>query len=351
MAQRALAVGNQGLSPRVRGNRSTGSMSCSPCGSIPACAGEPVTRTATTSSGWVYPRVCGGTFGAAQWWLWVRGLSPRVRGNRRPCWHGGASKGSIPACAGEPGSASARNHSCRVYPRVCGGTMRQTQLRFAGAGLSPRVRGNPAGGGLVGFRGGSIPACAGEPPPVRRKARSKRVYPRVCGGTVSVDSQRSVAPGLSPRVRGNPRARGPWPPPSGSIPACAGEPTAGAKKVHRRGVYPRVCGGTADYSRLTIPMAGLSPRVRGNRGAAERRRDLGGSIPACAGEPTAGSRSSSPDRVYPRVCGGTTCRAHAAALAAGLSPRVRGNHQAADRPRQAVGSIPACAGEPSPEST
>ena len=136
--------------------------------SIPACAGEPSRPWRTQTVPMVYPRVCGGT-------------------RSRCC--------PIPACAGEP----APNH--RVYPRVCGGTPPSATM-----GLSPRVRGNPLKMLLprlsprVRGNHGSIPACAGEPPPI--------------------SIPRCAAPnrGLSPRVRGN-RCE------VGSIPACAGEPS------------------------------------------------------------------------------------------------------------------------------
>ena len=51
-------------------------------------------------------------------------------------------------------------------------------------------------------------------------------------------------------------------------------------------VYPRVCGGTLCSTFVFFIVYGLSPRVRGNRVARRRRADVLGSIPACAGEPT-----------------------------------------------------------------
>ena len=143
----------EGLSPRVRGNRSSA-------------------RRDFCATLWVYPRVCGGT-------------NDVLRGSRHP-----TSWRSIPACAGEPGHMLVRSHwaecSWGVYPRVCGGTMR---IRLLKPGI-PFVR--------------SIPACAGEPsimtdhlfhhnglsPRVRGNRKQhhrlpcpQRVYPRVCGGT------------------------------------------------------------------------------------------------------------------------------------------------------------------------
>ena len=50
-------------------------------------------------------------------------------------------------------------------------------------GLSPRVRGNPSGLATWLFEKRSIPACAGEPLPLRAPGTAMTVYPRVCGGT------------------------------------------------------------------------------------------------------------------------------------------------------------------------
>ena len=71
----------------------------------------------------------------------------------------------------------------------------------------------------------------------------------------------------------------------GSIPACAGEPSRIRLPPARLSVYPRVCGGTLFANALIQLVPGLSPRVRGNLGEGV----VGGvehrSIPACAGEP------------------------------------------------------------------
>ena len=52
-----------------------------------------------------------------------------------------------------------------------------------------------------------------------------------------------------------------------------------------RVVYPRVCGGTATYRDAQVVAAGLSPRVRGNPKPKPATRARQRSIPACAGEP------------------------------------------------------------------
>ncbi len=212
--------------------------------SIPACAGEPKCLPRLYFVNKVYPRVCGGT---ACWDLampGVRGLSPRVRGNRLPRWAAGRWFGSIPACAGEPVLFAGQAKVNRVYPRVCGGTPGISLTALRTAGLSPRVRGNLGGLMSVNNTARSIPACAGEPFVRAFRAGLYQVYPRVCGGTSMSAARRERAEGLSPRVRGNHTSERDAGGGGGSIPACAGEPLY---HVNVRGdfeVYPRVCGGT-----------------------------------------------------------------------------------------------------------
>ena len=91
------------------------------------------------------------------------GLSPRVRGNQSEFTGFGSFTGSIPACAGEPPSMPSWMKLETVYPRVCGGTRRLEPRRLAKRGLSPRVRGNRRDEPLEWDDRGSIPACAGEP--------------------------------------------------------------------------------------------------------------------------------------------------------------------------------------------
>ena len=111
----------------------------------------------------VYPRVCGGTgiFGLPE--AVVQGLSPRVRGNRSPVVQIAGNPGSIPACAGEPFRYVPEPKVREVYPRVCGGTHQSTHSLMQWMGLSPRVRGNPVCTVIKSMYARSIPACAGEP--------------------------------------------------------------------------------------------------------------------------------------------------------------------------------------------
>ena len=338
----------EGLSPRVRGNLARSALPGRVRRSIPACAGEPTHRSHLVAPLAVYPRVCGGTASQTLAYRRDRGLSPRVRGNRRAGRPGHARRRSIPACAGEPRAGEGAGVVAKVYPRVCGGTVNITCAHGTSVGLSPRVRGNRGFSGRRAGWSGSIPACAGEPLSKGWRSTLTGVYPRVCGGTILKKSFRASVSGLSPRVRGNPAPRMPIGICDRSIPACAGEPWADRSAAVRKEVYPRVCGGTLTTTLWTgLPM-GLSPRVRGNRRHSAGSICAGGSIPACAGEPLSARAGYRQSPVYPRVCGGTGLELRRRPRTPGLSPRVRGNLFAVAAPLGGAGSIPACAGEPRP---
>ena len=253
--------------------------------SIPAGAGEPSARPSGSRPPWVYPRGCGGTLCHSQRWGCCCGLSPRVRGNRSCTWAVVSTTRSIPAGAGEPRPALDIYAPQRVYPRGCGGTHPMYGPHGLGSGLSPRVRGNrrlPVGVAQVG---GSIPAGAGEPPQGRRKVLGSRVYPRGCGGTSVVALPSMPASGLSPRVRGNQNVAAMELNDNRSIPAGAGEPASAPDPSSFGAVYPRGCGGTLSKETLKPSLSGLSPRVRGNLGMAPLFCVRFRSIPAGAGEP------------------------------------------------------------------
>ena len=132
-----------GLSPRMRGNRRRLDYADAGVRSIPAYAGEPGGSAISSGMCWVYPRVCGGTVAARVQGVAQDGLSPRMRGNRESDYGAGAGRRSIPAYAGEPAWPTWPWSSSRVYPRVCGGTVPLNAMRWGCCGLSPRVRGNP----------------------------------------------------------------------------------------------------------------------------------------------------------------------------------------------------------------
>ena len=294
------------------------------------------------------------------------GLSPRVRGSPHTPNGPISAKGSIPARAGEPGRSARPLRGSRVYPRACGGALGAVIAANWSQGLSPRVRGSRVSG--LSFRRyeGSIPARAGEPRSSAPSAQGPRVYPRACGGAEHAAPPELRPQGLSPRVRGsllpphqatlprgsiparageprgrdqNPRSAGVYPracggafcgdgcvfTADGSIPARAGEPPAAAPAGPGPGVYPRACGGALDASTRRVHHQGLSPRVRGSHQAELMGRLSMGSIPARAGEPLLDRPRILLRGVYPRACGGASPRARTETQRPGLSPRVRGS--------------------------
>ncbi len=302
-----------GLSPRVRGNRVRDTLASIPLGSIPASAGEPITSTITGFASEVYPRECGGTLTTTLPSTITKGLSPRVRGNRPFSSQTHGRWRSIPASAGEPHTGSREFYRYPVYPRECGGTQWYDRRHERARGLSPRVRGNLVHYLHPIYSKRSIPASAGEPGDSVRASSEEKVYPRECGGTQAPLLDVNFFEGLSPRVRGNRLLVRPSSLCDGSIPASAGEPRGCVVRPRRWPVYPRECGGTSICRRRLASSSGLSPRVRGNLDVREVVEDVGGSIPASAGEPGDWPAADRTGEVYPRECGGTRLyRGHAA---------------------------------------
>ena len=133
----------------------------------------------------------------------------------------------------------------------------------------------------------------------------------------------------------------------GSIPACAGEAPPSSSPSRRTRVHPRVCGGSETPLHRVVCRRGPSPRVRGKQPHRPLRRKGPGSIPACAGEaPTRWTGTTRP-AVHPRVCGGSVWILGILTYALGPSPRVRGKRCPAPPSKWARRSIPACAGEAS----
>ena len=133
-----------------------------------------------------------------------------------------------------------------------------------------------------------------------------------------------------------------------SIPACAGEPQRRFPSHPAWQVYPRVCGGTLDAGVVKQQGVGLSPRVRGNPLRLNLNLAAVGSIPACAGEPHPPSPRRGSPPVYPRVCGGTPPLGHYPAPRRKVYPRVcGGTRRSVLDDRQREGLSPRVRGNPS----
>ena len=113
-------------------------------------------------------------------------------------------------------------------------------------------------------------------------------------------------------------------------------------------VHPRVCGEASPSLDQTFSLVGPSPRVRGSRCPAPSCWRARGSIPACAGKPSPPCHERCSLRVHPRVCGEARSKPSSVSRVMGPSPRVRGSPRGTGGGPGCSGSIPACAGKPSP---
>ncbi len=212
-----------GLSPRGRGKQQR--RLCAPPNrrSIPAWAGETHIVPYRNALIRVYPRVGGGNVAPVRHRYGVCGLSPRGRGKLSRARWGCLLSRSIPAWAGETISREEGRMATGVYPRVGGGNQRICMSSPHPYGLSPRGRGKPRQDTAAVLARWSIPAWAGETIAFGGDSGDGTVYPRVGGGNIPKCLHYQRYRGLSPRGRGKlvggaQRFDG-----IGSIPAWAGE--------------------------------------------------------------------------------------------------------------------------------
>ena len=254
---------------------------------------------------WVYPRACGATHARRRSPQGSSGLSPRMRGNLIEAIYESYGFRSIPAHAGQPPCNRPSPNRCAVYPRACGATCFRGRGLFLFRGLSPRMRGNRRCAISKEVSARSIPAHAGQPSRYPLRDSGSKVYPRACGATCAWRLLGARRSGLSPRMRGNHNPPVVNTNNQRSIPAHAGQPSNCPLAKREFAVYPRACGATEFRDLIARACKGLSPRMRGNHsiftGAIQIRR----SIPAHAGQPYPGRLHVSRPRVYPRACGAT----------------------------------------------
>ena len=191
-------------------------------------------------------------------------------------------------------------------------------------GRSPRARGRRHEELLRRTSPRSIPACAGETTAGRRGTLQTQVDPRVRGGDARRHVRRYRAGGRSPRARGRPLHSMRRHLTDGSIPACAGETAGQGCTLHRKRVDPRVRGGDTTSPAAIDLTGGRSPRARGRRTSTASPPATGRSIPACAGETVCCNVLTLMQWVDPRVRGGDASSRICLSRVTGRSPRARG---------------------------
>ena len=273
------------------------------------------------------------------------GRSPLTRGRRVREVKTNDLLGSIPAHAGETSCRPRRASASRVDPRSRGGDEGRTSDGFPFEGRSPLTRGRLAGRQQAMANTGSIPAHAGETSAGAATRGGQTVDPRSRGGDQSGRMSGGATTGRSPLTRGRPgHTTDNWGA-HRSIPAHAGETCPADGVQARREVDPRSRGGDGTMRPAEGRLSGRSPLTRGRRLALGNPRSGRGSIPAHAGETLMQCRSTASPRVDPRSRGGDANARLIAAAPDGRSPLTRGRRVVAVHAHLHQRSIPAHAGE------
>ena len=150
--------------------------------------------------------------------------------------------------------------------------------------------------------------------------------------------------GLSPRVRGTRPAANPAGVRRRIIPARAGNTRWPASSPRRGGDHPRVCGEHLNAVAGGNADTGSSPRVRGTPSSVTGLTSLSRIIPACAGNTRKVHDRGRNHRDHPHVCGEHRSLIRIVQERLGSSPRVRGTRLSNPLDVVVVGIIPACAG-------
>ena len=320
----AALQGDQGSSPRRRGDRPASSRATRGEGFIPAQAGRSGPASANTGDRRVHPRA-GGEIRTAEYFdLNTKGSSPRRRGDLQAVPQQARPGGFIPAQAGRSGRPWPRSIPHWVHPRAGGEIGNDDCAVPRPPGSSPRRRGDP-GTTICHLRcSGFIPAQAGRsgtsctPPPSRW--------------------------GSSPRRRGDRSGAARQHPDDGFIPAQAGRSSTLALAQAVARVHPRAGGEIGSGTPNGNNSLGSSPRRRGDRIRSTSAPNSDGFIPAQAGRSRGGGRRGCHRQVHPRA-GGEISRCHLrGSTGAGSSPRRRGDLRNDPHGYVRRGFIPAQAG-------
>ena len=232
----------------------------------------------------------------------------------------------------------------RDHPRVCGEHDHIGHGGIRVKGSSPRVRGTPGRRVCAQAMRGIIPACAGNTLRPSHASSMHGDHPRVCGEHSGEGGEPEPKSGSSPRVRGTHKCWHSQSHGQGIIPACAGNTGNRFWPFVGYGDHPRVCGEHLNAVAGGNADTGSSPRVRGTHELPVVLPEALGIIPACAGNTLNLRHSALFKRDHPRVCGEHVRIRNLYDPPAGSSPRVRGTRPVRHHAMRKPGIIPACAG-------
>ena len=171
---------------------------------------------------------------------------------------------------------------------------------------------------------GIIPALAGNIIDLWDEKNAATDHPRACGEHDGTWAEPYNCRGSSPRLRGTSR-------PHARRCACPQD-------------HPRACGEHSFVPTFRNIRAGSSPRLRGTCARERERENLGGIIPALAGNIQIGFTVHEIDGDHPRACGEHDLLSKRIAIQPGSSPRLRGTCVERVLDEFDEGIIPALAG-------
>ena len=333
-----------GSSPHVRGTPTAPEAETLRSRFIPACAGNAHPLRACIRCQSVHPRMREERTRGRPISEERIGSSPHTRGTRRPRVRSHKTRRFIPACAGNAAGADPRTGPASVHPRMRGERVRWAAAPSSISGSSPHVRGMPACRFNNIDPDRFIPACAGNASRISATCSATPVHPRMCGERIRWYQPKSGKHGSSPHARGTPYILLYDSGNDRFIPACAGNASAGPRTSPARAVHPRMRGERSRKTGERAPVGGSSPHARGTRQADHLNRIVQRFIPAYAGNARAPRWPTWPNTVHPRIRGERFVAVTGCVAILGSSPHTRGTpRQPAARGRE-TRFIPAYAG-------
>ena len=308
----------------MRGTLRIGMIRSNSSGIIPAHAGNTLRPWPQGSIPWDHPRACGEH--SARPWRYdkSRGSSPRMRGTRRAHRVYGHCGRIIPAHAGNTNFPQFSIVNDRDHPRACGEHRPPLGPPGIGLGSSPRMRGTPAGDQSPSPPSGIIPAHAGNTSTRSLPRSLPRDHPRACGEHIAFCGEQVIDLGSSPRMRGTLVQVIERAVGAGIIPAHAGNTLWCAWPRCTGRDHPRACGEHRTRARRHRGTGGSSPRMRGTHDAPRATCLTTGIIPAHAGNTLRLVTDTTDIRDHPRACGEHPSQALSLSCTVGSSPRMRG---------------------------
>ena len=294
---------------------------------IPARAGPTKITSLDDTQKSDHPRSCGANCRLSNCSPWAGGSSPLVRGQLNDPDGAGYQKRIIPARAGPTDERIPDPYASADHPRSCGANSGEVNGAFPDSGSSPLVRGQRCSVGPLLRLARIIPARAGPTCIIYGVSHDTPDHPRSCGANIAFPHSKPGVFGSSPLVRGQLSVEFSTQGRLRIIPARAGPTCSSILYAVTTSDHPRSCGANCPTGRHTLPAAGSSPLVRGQRevnGALPANFRI---IPARAGPTRDPFVFSLPIRDHPRSCGANTHLVASFRRKCGSSPLVRGQRK------------------------